>query len=61
MMIAITIAIENRSGETGDRFSSANRIAIFMSKSIRDFFSYFRSQFKPASGPTGRWYNNPRK
>jgi len=36
-IIAIMIAIKNRSGKTGDRFSFRNRSAILRSKSDPDF------------------------
>jgi len=44
--IAITIAIENRSGKIADRFSDRNRFAISGSKSISDFHFQFDQRLK---------------
>jgi hypothetical protein len=49
-IIAITIAIENRSGKIGNRFSFRNRIPIFAVKSISDFHMQIGSRLK-----TGFW------
>jgi hypothetical protein len=48
--IAITIAIENRSGKNSKRFSLNYRIAIFPKKSICDFHLQIGSQLKTGSG-----------
>jgi hypothetical protein len=45
-VIAITIAIENRSGKIGDRFSFRDRIPVFAVKSISDFHLHFGSRLK---------------
>jgi hypothetical protein len=46
MMIAIPIAIENRSGKIADRFSDYNRSAIFRSKSDPGFDFEFDPRLK---------------
>jgi len=45
-IIAITIAIENRFGKTGNRFSFRNRIPVFAVKSICGFHPQIGSRWK---------------
>jgi hypothetical protein len=49
--IAITIAIENRSGKISNRFTFYNRIPIFPVKSICDFHLQIGSRLKTGPGP----------
>jgi hypothetical protein len=49
--IAITIAIENRSGKISNRFSFRNRIPIFTGKSTCDFNLQIGSRSKTGFGP----------
>jgi len=50
--IATTPAIKNRSGKIADRFSFHNRIPIFRSKSICDFYFQIGSRLKNSSRTT---------